>query len=164
MRQGKVVRVTGHESSDDNESEDEVDEKALLRRVKSAEKLVKRKEYKEAKDIYENILSKNGHRALASDPNLTTKDKYHIIRCSLGKAKCHFRLCEYRETISTINKCIVLMKESSKYNKVHVYQRLGAAYLMLMEYRASLLVCLYGLTQFSKDEKLLAIQNYILSR
>ena len=113
VRKGKVVRVTGHESSDENGSESEVDEKTLLRR---AEKLVKRKEYKEAKNIYGNVLSKkgicDGRHALYSDPNLTTKDKLHIIRSSLGKAKCHLRMSEYCETVSSIGKCIGLMKES----------------------------------------------------
>ena len=165
MRQGKIVRVTGHESSDEDGFEDQIDEETLLR---CAQTLVKRKEYKEARNIYGNILSKkgicDGHRAIYSDPNLTARDKLTIIRSSLGMAKCHLRMSEYSETVSSISKCIGLMKESSHYNKVHAYQLLGAAYLMLMEYRASLLVCLYGLTQFNEDEKLLTIQNYILSR
>ena len=159
--------MEGGDSSDDNDEADEgADEKSRIRR---ADKLLKKKNFVEAKAIYSDILSKNGVadgcRTTNSDsPNFSIKDKYRIVMCSLNKAKCHLRLSEYNETISTISRCIGIMKEGSKYNKVHVYQRLAAAYLMRMEYRASLLVCIYGLTQFSNDEKLLAIQSYIITR
>ena len=115
--------MEGGDSSDDNDEADEgADEKSRIRR---ADKLLKKKNFVEAKAIYSDILSKNGVadgcRTTNSDsPNFSIKDKYRIVMCSLNKAKCHLRLSEYNETISTISRCIGIMKEGSKYNKVHV--------------------------------------------
>ena len=138
-----------------------MDDKTNLRR---AEKLLRRKNFTEAKDIYSHLLNTNaGEHGGWRD----AFDNYRIVMCSMNKAKCHLRLGEYNEAISTIDKCIShgdVMKEGSKYNKVHLYQRLAAAYLMRMEYRASLLVCIYGLTQFNNDEKLVSIQKHINTR
>jgi tetratricopeptide (TPR) repeat protein len=138
-----------------------VDDKTNLRR---AEKLLRRKNFTEAKDIYSELLSTNSVDDKYWSHNF---DNYRIVMCSMNKAKCHLRLGEYNEAISTIDRCIShedVMKEGSKFNKVHLYQRLAAAYLMRMEYRACLLVCIYGLTQFNNDEKLLSIQKHINTR
>ena len=160
VRKGKIVHINGRDSSDDNE-EGPVDDKTKLRR---AEKLLRRKNFAEAKDIYSELLYKN---SLINGSWMQSFDNYRIVMCSMNKAKCHLRLGEYGEAILTIDRCIShgdVMKEGSKYNKVHLYQRLAAAYLMRMEYRASLLVCIYGLTQFNNDEKLLSIQKHINAR
>ena len=162
VRSGKILRMTGGDSSEDNEeADDELDEKSVLRK---AEKMLRKKYFEEAKDLYSLIVDKN-----TLEDGKTWVDSfasYRIVMCCLNMAKCHIRLGEYKEAIAVIDRCISCgtMKEGSKYNKVHLYQRLAAAYLMQMEYRASLLVCIYGLTQFNNDEKLLAIQAYINKR
>ena len=158
IRKGKIVELNGKDSSDENDAG--IDEKIILRR---AEKLLRKKNYGEAKEIYSELLDAN------STDNGQWKESfnnYRVIMCSLNKAKCHLRLGEYNEAISAIDRCISngTMKEGSKFNKVHLYQRLASAYLLKMEYRASLLVCIYGLIQFNNDEKLLAIQKHITER
>ena len=158
IRKGKIIELSGKGSSDENDGG--IDEKAILRR---AEKLLRKKNFAEAKEIYSELLDAN---SLNNGEWRESFDNYRVINCSLNKAKCHLRLGEYSEAISAIDRCISYgtMKEGSKFNKVHLYQRLASAYLLKMEYRASLLVCIYGLIQFNNDEKLLSIQNHITTR
>ena len=167
IQQGKVIRLNGKESSEENEEPDEeleeLDEKGSFRR---AEKLLKKRNFSEARDLYSDILEANVLDDGAEWTWVEGFNAYRIVMSSLNKAKCHLRLGEYNEVISTIDTCLTCgaMKEGSKLNKVQMYQRLSAAYMMRMEYRASLLVCIYGLTQFKNDEKLLAIQHHINTR
>ena len=141
---------------------DKKDEEKFL--FKQAQKLLKGKKFTEAKEIYEEILSKRWAAKNTLPVDFTSKDKHRIVACSLGKAKCHHHLEEYGESITTMKKCVSIMTESSKYNSVQLYHRLAAAYLMQLQYRATLLVCVYGLTKFHDDEKLLAINEYIGER
>ena len=158
IRKGKIVELNGKGSSDENDGG--IDERIILRR---AEKLLRKKNFSEAKEIYSELLDAN---SLNNGEWRESFDSFRVIMCSLNKAKCHLRLGEYNEAISTIDRCISsgTMKEGSKFNKVHLYQRLASAYLLKMEYRACLLVCIYGLMQFNNDEKLLSIQNHINTR